>query len=82
MATIVAMAHTFGMAVVAEGVETPEQLDLLRSLRCEYSQGYLHSKPLDAAGVAAYLWGHASEQRGLEQNHVLTASHRAQPPSA
>ena len=78
VATIIAMAHTFGMAVVAEGVETPEQLALLHSLRCEYSQGYLHSKPLDAAGAAAYLKNHA--QRGPTPTRSLP--HRAQSPSA
>ena len=77
VATIIAMAHTFGMAVVAEGVETPEQLELLRSLRCEYSQGYLHSKPLDAASAAAYLKNHV--QRGPTPARSLP--HRAQPPS-
>ena len=77
VATIIAMAHTFGMAVVAEGVETHEQLELLRSLHCEYSQGYLHSKPLDAAGAAAYLKNHV--QRGPTSARSLP--HRAQPPS-
>ena len=78
VATIVAMAHTFGMAVVAEGVETPEQLDLLRALRCEYSQGYLHSKPLDAAGVAAYLQGYSKQEPTL----APSLPYRASTPSA
>lgn len=44
--TIVALAHTLGMSVVAEGVETRAQLSLLRELRCEFGQGYLFDKPL------------------------------------
>ena len=43
---IVAMAHTLKLTVVAEGVETLEQLDFLRSLDCDKMQGYLVSRPL------------------------------------
>lgn len=43
---IVTLAHTLGMDVVAEGIETPQQLDRLKRLRCEYAQGYFFSKPL------------------------------------
>jgi diguanylate cyclase (GGDEF)-like protein len=45
---IVAMAHSFGMSVIAEGVETVDQLDFLSSLNCEDFQGYLFSKPVPA----------------------------------
>ena len=53
--TIVAMAHNLGMKVVAEGVETAEQLGLLVALGCEYVQGYYFSKPLEAAAAAAFM---------------------------
>jgi EAL domain-containing protein (putative c-di-GMP-specific phosphodiesterase class I) len=48
---ILRLAHDLGLAVVAEGVETPWQLHMLRELRCEFAQGYLLSRPLtpDAA---------------------------------
>jgi EAL domain-containing protein (putative c-di-GMP-specific phosphodiesterase class I) len=42
------MAHSFGMSVIAEGVETMEQLNFLRTLGCEEFQGYLFSKPVPA----------------------------------
>jgi diguanylate cyclase (GGDEF)-like protein len=45
---IVAMAHSFGMSVIAEGVETTGQLDFLRTLGCEDFQGYLFSRPVPA----------------------------------
>jgi EAL domain-containing protein (putative c-di-GMP-specific phosphodiesterase class I) len=45
---IVAMAHSFGMSVIAEGVETAEQLEFLRTLGCEDFQGYLFSRPVAA----------------------------------
>ncbi len=44
--TVVQLAHNLHMTVVAEGVETIEQLVLLQSLDCNYGQGYLFSKPL------------------------------------
>ena len=46
--TIVSLAQNLGMNVIAEGVETAEQLAALRKLGCEYGQGYLFSKPVDA----------------------------------
>jgi diguanylate cyclase (GGDEF)-like protein/PAS domain S-box-containing protein len=49
--TILMLAQNLGMDVVAEGVETREQLALLRKLGCEYGQGYLFSKPVGADGA-------------------------------
>ncbi len=46
--TICTLANNLGMEVVAEGVETREQLDLLRSLECEYGQGFFFSRPVPA----------------------------------
>jgi len=56
---IVAMAHSFGMSVIAEGVETVEQLDFLRGLRCEEFQGYLFSKPVPAQDAEKCFRGYA-----------------------
>jgi c-di-GMP-specific phosphodiesterase len=52
---IVGLAHTLDLDVVAEGVETPEQHDLLRAMGCPAGQGYLYSRPLSAEGLAAWL---------------------------
>jgi len=46
-AAIVALARVYGMEVVAEGVETPEQRDLLAEIGCDELQGFLFSPPLD-----------------------------------
>jgi diguanylate cyclase (GGDEF)-like protein/PAS domain S-box-containing protein len=53
--TISGLAQNLGMDVVAEGVETREQLDILRSLGCQYGQGYFFSKPLDALRAEAFI---------------------------
>jgi diguanylate cyclase (GGDEF)-like protein len=46
--TIVMLGHNLGMEIVAEGVETAEQLAQLRSLNCEYGQGYFFSRPVSS----------------------------------
>jgi EAL domain-containing protein (putative c-di-GMP-specific phosphodiesterase class I)/DNA-binding NarL/FixJ family response regulator len=48
VAAILTMAHSLGFKVVAEGVETQEQLDVLRRQRCDLAQGYFFSRPLTA----------------------------------
>jgi EAL domain-containing protein (putative c-di-GMP-specific phosphodiesterase class I) len=45
---IVVMAHKLGMKVVAEGIETEQQRDLLTKAGCDYGQGYLFSRPIPA----------------------------------
>ncbi|GAB1408822.1 hypothetical protein MASR1M8_27410 [Thermomonas brevis] len=58
--TIVAMSHSLGLRVVAEGVETQEQLDVLRSHGCDRIQGYWLSPPLSADACLAFLQARAS----------------------
>lgn len=53
--TIVTLAHNLNMDIVAEGIETVEQLVQLRELRCEYGQGYFFSKPLDSKAMGALI---------------------------
>jgi len=45
---IVVMAHKLDLKVIAEGIETQQQLELLKAMGCDYGQGYLFSKPLPA----------------------------------
>jgi EAL domain-containing protein (putative c-di-GMP-specific phosphodiesterase class I) len=53
--TIIELARALGMDVVAEGVETREQRNLLRDLGCRYGQGFLFSRPLSAEGITELL---------------------------
>ncbi len=59
--TIANLATNLGMDVVAEGVETPEQLAQLRQLPCEFGQGFLFSRATDAFETTAYLRARRSE---------------------
>ena len=52
---IVTLAHSLGLDVVAEGIETEAQLAQLKDLGCEYGQGYLFSKPVDVTKATALL---------------------------
>jgi EAL domain-containing protein (putative c-di-GMP-specific phosphodiesterase class I) len=53
--TLISMAHSMGMRVVAEGVEEKDQLELLGELAIDEIQGYLLSKPIEAEAVAAMI---------------------------
>jgi diguanylate cyclase (GGDEF)-like protein len=54
--SVILMAHRLGLLVVAEGVETKEQKELLSALGCDELQGHYFSKPLPADSVAAFLY--------------------------
>ena len=58
---IITLAHSFNLKVVAEGVETEEQLELLIANHCDIIQGFYFSRPLPAAEATALL----------QQNHCL-----------
>jgi EAL domain-containing protein (putative c-di-GMP-specific phosphodiesterase class I) len=53
--SVVTLAHTLGLTVTAEGVETREQERSLRSLGCENAQGFLFAQPVSAAAAAAWI---------------------------
>ncbi len=53
--TLISMAHSMQMTVVAEGVEDREQFDLLRDYGVDEIQGYLLSKPVEAAAIEALV---------------------------
>lgn len=52
---IIVMAHELGLQVVAEGIETQQQHDLLVSAGCDFGQGYFYAKPMETAAFDAWL---------------------------
>lgn len=53
--TIILLAQNLGLGVIAEGVETKEQVESLRELKCEHGQGFFFSKPLDAESAGKLI---------------------------
>jgi len=66
--SVVSLAHNLGLQVIAEGVETSEQLDYLKALKCQYGQGYLFSQPCDREQATRFLaaWSEIDHDRKLE----------------
>ncbi len=70
--TIVALAQNLGMDVVAEGVETEDQLKLLRKLECENGQGYLFSTPLGGQQLDQFIASCNIEPQIYTDTHRLS----------
>ncbi|OLE96227.1 MAG: hypothetical protein AUG75_22945 [Cyanobacteria bacterium 13_1_20CM_4_61_6] len=62
---IIMLAHNLGLSVVAEGIETEEQLAKLRNLGCELGQGFLFSRPADSESAQEFLRRQHSQVSGL-----------------
>jgi diguanylate cyclase (GGDEF)-like protein/PAS domain S-box-containing protein len=60
--TIITLARSLGMEVVAEGIETESQLAQLKALECERGQGYYFSKPMSAEAAGDFLLGTSMSQ--------------------
>ena len=78
--TIVALAQNLGMDVVAEGVETEEQLALLRTLECEKGQGFLFSSPVNVRTAEELItsldfenWRRQQSTQFIEAQQALVA---------
>jgi diguanylate cyclase (GGDEF)-like protein len=56
VSAVISLAHALGLEVVAEGVESTQQLEILRSLDCDFAQGFLFSRPVPASELRS-LYG-------------------------
>ena len=61
--SLIVMAHNLGLEVIAEGVETAEQLAFLKAEKCEEAQGFLYAKPLPAEEFENFLRSNATQSR-------------------
>jgi diguanylate cyclase (GGDEF)-like protein/PAS domain S-box-containing protein len=61
---ILAMACSLNLEVVAEGIETGQQMNCLQSLMCQYGQGYWFAKPLDQKAAEQLLFSHTADTLG------------------
>jgi EAL domain-containing protein (putative c-di-GMP-specific phosphodiesterase class I) len=70
--TIVTLAHNLGLQVIAEGVETLDQLEKLKLAGCEYGQGYLFSKPVSEDTISAQLADELRRDRSTFEKKLLS----------
>jgi diguanylate cyclase (GGDEF)-like protein/PAS domain S-box-containing protein len=68
VSSIIGLASAFNLIAVAEGVETAQQLELLRKLRCNHSQGFLHSRPVPVEQLEQMLARQLQRPRRLDLN--------------
>jgi EAL domain-containing protein (putative c-di-GMP-specific phosphodiesterase class I) len=68
VASIIGLASAFNLIAVAEGVETQAQLELLRQLKCNQSQGFLHSRPIPAEQLEKLLARQVKRPRRRDVN--------------
>ncbi len=71
---IIAMAHSLQLKVVAEGVETKEQYDFLRTRGCEMIQGYYFSKPIPASEIVKLLYKSMTREAGAATAPLIEES--------
>src|SRR6185369_12348140 len=69
VSSVINLAHTMRLSVVAEGVETEEQYSLLRYYACDRMQGYLFSRPMQSADVLPFVQQISLKPKTLEVRH-------------
>ena len=72
---VIKLAHALGLKVVAEGVETERQRDVLLGLRCDELQGYLFARPMPAQMLTLWAMNDEDDAHDIEFSHSLFAGH-------
>jgi len=72
---VIKLAHALGLKVVAEGVETERQRDVLLGLRCDELQGYLFARPMPAQMLTVWAMNGEDDTHDIEFSHSLFAGH-------
>lgn len=72
---VINMAHRIHLSVVAEGIETREQMNHLQSMGCDYAQGYFFAKPMPVDEFEKLWMGQSSKK----ENAMLSEQHRDDP---
>jgi diguanylate cyclase len=70
---VIKLAHALGLKVVAEGVETERQRDVLLGLRCDELQGYLYARPMPAQMLTVWAMNGEDDAHDIEFSHSLFA---------
>jgi EAL domain-containing protein (putative c-di-GMP-specific phosphodiesterase class I) len=65
VSTVISLARAFGMRTVAEGVETREQLRILRQIDCDEAQGYLFARPAPASEIPSIILRLSNQARSV-----------------
>ena len=68
--SVIALGHAMGLKVLAEGVETQEQLSFLQDKGCDFFQGYFCSRPLPVGEFTVLLEGEAQRRRQESLNSL------------
>jgi len=71
---LLGIARMYGATVIAEGVETAAQRDFLSANGCQFAQGYLFARPMDAAALGIYALNHAARGAQAEEPTPETPS--------
>ena len=80
--SIIALSHELGKEVVAEGVETAEDAAYLRSIGCEYGQGFYYGEPMSSKEVADLLSALAGHRKRQQRERSRAAAKGDVPPVA
>lgn len=79
VSAVIALSHSLKLSVVAEGVETVDQINFLRNHQCDRMQGYFFSRPLSAENITTFLQDNAHVGKSVAQYDFFSPTPNAKP---